>query len=238
MNCIIIDDEPLARDEMHALVEEVSDIKVLEKFSNAIAALDFFKKNKVDLIFLDIEMPIVNGLEFAAQMPDESLIVFTTAHAQYALQSYEFDAIDYLLKPIEPERLRKAINKAIVYRDLLSAKTAKNILNDNTDEFLFIKSDRRNYKINISEIKFIEGLKDYVVIYSQNQKLITAMNLKSMHQKLPLDQFFRVSKSYLVNKDYIDSFDNQNIYIGETEIPLGTVYRKDFIEKYSGRALL
>ena len=166
MNCIIIDDEPLAREEMHALVEEVSDIKVLEKFSNAIAALDFFKKNKVDLIFLDIEMPIVNGLEFAAQMPDESLIVFTTAHAQYALQSYEFDAIDYLLKPIEPERLRKAINKAIVYRDLLSAKTAKNILNDNTDEFLFIKSDRRNYKINISEIKFIEGLKDYVVIYS------------------------------------------------------------------------
>ena len=238
MNCIIIDDEPLAREEMHALVEEVSDIKVLEKFSNAIAALDFFKKNKVDLIFLDIEMPIVNGLEFAAQMPDESLIVFTTAHAQYALQSYEFDAIDYLLKPIEPERLRKAINKAIVDRDLLSAKTAKNILNDNTDEFLFIKSDRRNYKINISEIKFIEGLKDYVVIYSQNQKLITAMNLKSMHQKLPLDQFFRVSKSYLVNKDYIDSFDNQNIYIGETEIPLGTVYRKDFIEKYSGRALL
>lgn len=238
MNCIIIDDEPLAREEMHALVEEVSDIKVLEKFSNAIAALDFFKKNKVDLIFLDIEMPIVNGLEFAAQMPDESLIVFTTAHAQYALQSYEFDAIDYLLKPIEPERLRKAINKAIVYRDLLSAKTAKSILNDNTDEFLFIKSDRRNYKINISEIKFIEGLKDYVVIYLQNQKLITAMNLKSMHQKLPLDQFFRVSKSYLVNKDYIDSFDNQNIYIGETEIPLGTVYRKDFIEKYSGRALL
>ena len=126
--------------------------------------------------------------------------------------------------------MRKAINKAIVYRDLLSAKTAKHILNDNTDEFLFINSDRRNYKINISEIKFIEGLKDYVVIYSQNQKLITAMNLKSMHQKLPLDQFFRVSKSYLVNKDYIDSFDNQNIYIGETEIPLGTVYRKDFIE--------
>lgn len=234
MNCIIVDDEPLARIEMEALIKEVSDITILGKFANAPSAIKFLESNEVDLIFLDIEMPMVSGLEFAAQLPKNTLIIFTTAYPQYALKSYELDAIDYLLKPIEKSRLEKAIDKAKLYRKLLSDETEKNTLETNTTNFLIIKSDRRFHKINFADIKYIEGLKDYVVIFTDNQKLITAMNLKTIHQKIPEHIFLRVSKSYVVNINSINSFDHHTIYVGQNEIPLGDVYKKDFFKLYLG----
>jgi DNA-binding LytR/AlgR family response regulator len=237
MNCIIVDDEPLARAEMQSLIKEVSQIEILGSFSNVPAAIEFLKTKEVDLIFLDIEMPIISGLEFAETLPKNTLIIFTTAYSQYALKSYELDAVDYLLKPVEKQRLEKAISKAVLYKDLLSSETVKNTVESNTADFLFIKADRRYYKINFSEIKFIEGLKDYVVIHTQTQKLITAMNLKTIHQKIPANIFLRVSKSYVVNIHFIDSFDNHNIYIGDAEIPLGEVYRSEFFKAYSGGSL-
>jgi DNA-binding LytR/AlgR family response regulator len=182
-------------------------------------------------------MPLVTGLEFAEKRPKQSLIIFTTAYSQYALKSYELDAIDYLLKPIEKHRLEKAIQKAELYNQLLSQSTIKNTIESNTNDFLFIKSDRRFYKLNFEEIKFIEGLKDYVVIHTKTQKLITAMNLKTIHLKIPGDKFLRVSKSYVVNINFIDSFDNHNIYIDESEIPLGEVFRSEFFRVYSGGSL-
>lgn len=230
MNCIIIDDEPLAREELQALIREISNIEILEKFSTAVKALEFMNKEQVDIIFLDIEMPLMNGLEFAKQIPENTLIIFTTAYPQYALKSYELDAIDYLLKPIDIHRLDKAIKKAILYNELLSNN--KNTIESNTPEFLFIKADRRFHKIYFKDVLFIEGLKDYVIIHTKSQKLITAMNLKNMHQKLPIDVFFRVSKSYIVNLECIESFDNHSLYINESEIPLGEVYKKTFFEKY------
>jgi len=235
MNCIIIDDEPLAREELQALLEEISDIEILAKFSNAVKALEFLKEHRVDLIFLDIEMPLMKGLEFAQLVPEQTLIIFTTAYPQYALKSYELDAIDYLLKPVDINRLEKAVKKAVLYRELLSEK--KNTIESNTQDFLFIKADRRYHKIYFKDVWFVEGLKDYVIIHTRNQKLITAMNLKSMHQKLPAEDFMRVSKSYVVNLEYIDSFDNHTLYINEAEIPLGEVYKKEFFEKYSGGTL-
>ena len=237
MNCIIIDDEPLARAEMRSLIKEASTIEILGDFSNALTALEFLKTKDVDLIFLDIEMPLVTGLEFAEQLPKQSLIIFTTAYSQYALKSYELDAIDYLLKPIEKHRLEKAIQKAELYNQLLSQSIIKNTIESNTNDFLFIKSDRRFYKLNFDEIKFIEGLKDYVVIHTKTQKLITAMNLKTTHQKLPAQNFLRVSKSYVVNINFIDSFDNHNIFVDESEIPLGEVFRAEFFRVYSGGSL-
>jgi len=235
MNCIIVDDEPLAREELQALLGEVSNIEIKAKFSTALKALDFIKENDVDLIFLDIEMPLMNGLEFAMQIPEKTLIVFTTAYPQYALKSYEFDAIDYLLKPIDVNRLDKAVKKATLYINLLAEQ--KNTIESNTNDFLFIKADRRYHKIYFKDIWFVEGLKDYVIIHTQNQKLITAMNLKSIHQKLPETYFQRVSKSYVINLDYIDSFTNHTLYINDAEIPLGDVYKKDFFDKYSSGSL-
>lgn len=237
MNCIIVDDEPLAREELQTMVKELSELEVSAVFSNALSALEFLKTNTVDLIFLDIEMPKLNGLEFAAQISGQTLIIFTTAYTHYALKSYELDALDYLLKPIEPSRLEKAIQKSLTYKKLLT-ESAKNTFEGSNEDFLMIKSERRYHKINFKNIRFIEGLKDYVVIYTQKEKLITAMNLKNIHQKLPAQTFLRVSKSYVVNVSFIDSFDNHTIYIDDFEIPIGEVYKHDFFEKYAGGLLL
>lgn len=236
MNCLIIDDEPLARQEMQAMMTGIADINISGTFSNAPAALDFLQNNKTDLIFLDIEMPMVNGLEFAAQIPKDILTIFTTAYSKYAAKSYELDAIDYLLKPIDKDRLEKAIRKAKLYKNMLSTDTEKNEVEGNTDSFLLIKADRKFHRVNFEDMLFIEGLKDYVVIHTKRQKLITAMNLRTIHQRIPQQLFLRVSKSYLVNQSHIDSFDYHTIYIGETEIPLGEVYKKDFFQVYSGGA--
>lgn len=234
MNCLIVDDEPLARQGMISLIEEISNLEILGQFSNAPAALEFIKSNHVDLIFLDIQMPRVTGLEFAEQIPESTLVIFTTAYAKYAIKSYELDAIDYLLKPIDKERLKKAIAKAETYKKMLSEGDAINTLEGSTNDFLFIKSDRRYYKISFRDIRFIEGLKDYVVIYTATQKLITAMNLKTIHSRITANNFIRVSKSYVINMDYIDSFDSYTIYMGESEIPIGEVYKKDFFQRYTG----
>ncbi|PSL27558.1 LytR/AlgR family response regulator transcription factor [Chitinophaga ginsengisoli] len=237
MRCVIVDDEPLAREEMQELIKEVSQMEVVGVFSNALTTMEFLKEHQADLIFLDIEMPMVTGLEFAAQLPKQILTIFTTAYSQYAFKSYELDAIDYLLKPIDKARLEKAISKAEAYKRLLSDDTEKNIVQSNTSDFLIIKSDRRFHRLNFNDIRYIEGLKDYVVIYTGSQKLITAMNLKTIHQKMPQHLFIRVSKSYVVNIDYVDSFDHHNVYVGESEIPIGEVYKKDFFKMYSGGSL-
>lgn len=237
MKCIIVDDEPLAREEMSNLVQEISPIEIVGEFSNALSAQEFLKANQVDLLFLDIEMPTLNGLDFALSLSEDKLVILTTAYTQYALKSYELDAIDYLLKPIKKERLAKAIDKAITYKRLLSLKDNQNTFEASNEDSLLIKSERKYYKIAFEDIKFIEALKDYVVIYTRNSKMITAMNLKTIHQKLLSDLFVRVSKSYLINMSFIDSFDNHTIYIDESEIPIGEVYRSAFFQKYTGGLL-
>lgn len=234
MNCIIIDDEPLAREEMELLINEVSELEILGKFPNAALASKFLNITQPDLIFLDIEMPLINGIEFAQSVPRNTLIIFTTAYSRYAIDSYELDAIDYLLKPIDKKRLEKAINKATFYNNFLTTKKVEeNTVEENDDNFLFIKADRKQYKISFSEILFIEGLKDYVVLYTTTQKLITAMNLKTIHQKIDSEFFIRVSKSYIINSKHINSFDNHTIYMNEFEIPIGETYRSEFMLKYS-----
>lgn len=233
MNCIIVDDEPLARQEMQALIKEVSNIEILGEFSNARTALDFLNTNDTDLIFLDIEMPMVSGIEFARLLPAPTLVIFTTAYPQYALKSYELDAIDYLLKPVDTVRLDKAIKKAEIYKNLLLNHPEQNTLEGNTADFLLIKSDRRFHRVKYNDIRFVEGLKDYVVIHMASQKLITAMNLKTFHQKLPQDLFIRVSKSYIVNKTCVESFDHHTIYLHGNELPLGEFYKKEFFSLFT-----
>ncbi|MGF7025009.1 LytR/AlgR family response regulator transcription factor [Sphingobacterium sp. HSC-15S19] len=237
MNCIIIDDEPLARAELQALILEHSALIILDVFSNVSTARAFLKENMVDLIFLDIEMPNISGVEFAESLVDNTLVVFTTAYPQYALKSYELEAIDYLLKPIDEVRLKKAINKASLFSKLLSNETEKSSLESFSENFLLIKSERRFHKINFDEIKYVEGLKDYVVLYIGDQRLITAMNLKTIHQKMPQDIFIRISKSYVVNLNFIESFDHHGVMIDDVEIPIGEVYKKEFFRIYTNGSL-
>jgi DNA-binding LytR/AlgR family response regulator len=234
MKSIIVDDEPLAREGLLAALKDIANITVAGSFNSAKKAALFLQDNQVDLIFLDIHMPGMNGLEFAASISKETLVIFTTAYSQYAFDSYEVDAVDYLVKPILKERLEKAVGKALAYHKLLQLHgTTERIEKD----FLLIKADRRYHKIFFDNILYIEGLKDYVVIYTAGGKIATAMNLKTVHRHLNTEVFCRVSKSYLVNLNHIDSFDNHTIYIRQAEVPIGDVYRKAFLEAYLGKDL-
>ncbi len=234
MNCIIVDDEPLARKGMLLLLAEIGGLSVVGSFGSAKKALDFIAENKVDLVFLDIQMPGLTGLEFAATIPDETLVIFTTAYSQYALDSYEVDAVDYIVKPILKERLEKAVRKARSYHDLLAENESRTTVESTSEEFILVKSDRKFHKIAFDDIQFIEGLKDYVVVHCASGKLITAMNLRTISKVLPAKNFVRVSKSYLVNTKHITAFDNHSLNIGTIEIPLGEVYRKEFLNLYLG----
>ncbi len=232
MNCIVIDDEPLARQGMELNISNIASLQLRGSFSNAIAASDFLRKEKIDLMFLDINMPELNGLDFLKSLRDAPLVIFTTAYPQYALESYELDAIDYLVKPIRIERFLKAVNKAGNHLRLLQQDGGINRVEKIEDDFVFIKADRKFFKIYFKDILYIEGLKDYVVIHTIDSRIIASMNVKTIAAQLPPAIFARVSKSYIVNVMHITSFDNELVYIQNNEIPLGQSFKDDFIRQY------
>lgn len=226
MNCIIIDDEPLARRAIELLVNESPDLTLAGQFPDAVSATVFMRENPVDLVLLDIRMPGINGIEFARTIPDKTLVIFTTAHTEYALDSYEVDAIDYLVKPVEKAKFDRAVCKAVSYRSLLDSIDGTEGIESLSKDYMYVKSERRFHKVTFEDILYIEGLKDYVILHLSDKKIITKKNLKNIHENLPADLFLRVNKSYIVNTHRIDSFDNNDIIIGNTEIPIGNSYRE------------
>jgi DNA-binding LytR/AlgR family response regulator len=238
MKCIIIDDEPLAREGLQKILSSISSVDVVETFSNAMLAYDFLKNNEIDLMFLDIEMASLNGLEFAKSIMNKPLIIFVTAYPQYALDSYEIDVVDYLVKPVRIERLLKAINKAENYLKLLQKNNEELTETTIENDYVFIKADRKFVKIFFKDILYIEGLKDYVVIQTENKKLLTAMNIKTIHAQLPEKIFTRVSKSFIVNTTHITSVDAHSIQIKEEEIPIGLNFKEEFFEKFVSEKII
>ncbi|WP_308547666.1 LytTR family DNA-binding domain-containing protein [uncultured Parabacteroides sp.] len=230
MRCIIVDDEPIARKGIQKLVAWISQLELLDSFNSAEAAAGYMQITNVDLIFLDIQMPGVNGIEFARSIPKHTLIIFTTAYSEYALDSYEVDAVDYLVKPIDAAKFRKAVDKAITYHSLLLDEDKKSVENVE-DECIFVKSDRKYFKVNLKDILFIEGLKDYVIIQLDGQRIITRMNVKTIHDLLPKSIFLRINRSYIVNRNHIESFDNNDVFIKQHEIAIGNSYRDAFFEE-------
>lgn len=236
MNCIIVDDEPLAREAVEQLLGEYPALKLCATFNNARTAAEYLSGHPVDLVFLDIQMPGITGLEFARSIPKTTLVIFTTAYTEYAADSYEVDAIDYLVKPIEPARFRKAAEKALSYHALLHAESGEKI--ETADgEYFFIKSDRRYFKVRYDDILFVEGLKDYVILQLPGQRIVPRITLKAIAGLLPPAHFLRVSKSYIVNTRHIDSFDNNDLFIGPYEIAIGSSYRDRFFEEL-GKGIL
>ena len=231
MKCIIVDDEPIARKGIRSLVARVPELELLEMFNNASSAADYLTNHPVELTFLAIHMPGVPGIEFARDVPKTTLIIFTTAYTEFALDSYEVDAVDYLVKPIEFERFRKAVDKALNYYSLLT-NGEKEDIEQVEDDYLFVKSERRYFKVNFEDILFIEGLKDYVILQLTDQRVITKMSLKAIHEQLPRHTFFRINKSYIVNTLHINSFDNNDVFIRMHEIAIGNSYREEFFDKY------
>ena len=225
MNCIIVDDEPLAREAMKLLIEEAECLQLVGSFNSAATASDFMEQHVVDLVFLDIQMPGITGIEFARTISKRTLVIFTTAYTEYTLDSYEVDAIDYLIKPVEAERFQKAVEKAQSYHSLLLQEEKEAIET-------IVKAERRYFKVNFSDILLVEGLKDYVILQLGEQRIITRMSLKAVFDLLPKDSFLRVNKSYIVNTTHIDSFDNNDIFIKSYEIAIGNSYRDDFFEGF------
>lgn len=227
MKCIIIDDEPMARKGMKRLVESRRELELTAMLDSAESAAEWLRANDVDLIFLDIEMPGINGIEFARSLHERSMVVFTTAYSEYAIDSYEVDAIDYIMKPIDPARFNKAVDRAIAYRSLLDDPAEAN---DSAEpDFIIVKADRRYVRVRLSDILYVEGLKDYVIIHLTDRKIVTRMTVKAMEEMLPSRMFLRVSKSYIANKERIDSFDSNDVIIGRTEIGIGISYRESVV---------
>jgi len=238
MNCIIVDDEPLARKAIQKLVHQTENLEVIASFNGVEATKAFLATNSVDLVFLDIQMPGVNGIEFARTIPKNTLVVFTTAYNEFAVESYDVDAIDYLIKPVKLERFQKAVEKANTYCKLFRTDHTSSDIENITTDYIFVRSERRVFKVHFSDILYIEGLKDYVIIYLENQKVITLMNIKTIHELLPKSFFVRVSKSYIINVNNIDSVDNNTVYIGQNEIPIGNIYRDYFFNEFVTRKIL
>lgn len=235
-SCIVIDDEPLARQGVMLHIDDLGLLEFKAEFGNAIKAGEYLSSHDIDIIFLDIEMPGMNGIDFLKLIPNKSMVILTTAYPQYALEAFELDVIDYLLKPIKFERFFRATNKAIEVIKL-NRKGPSEIQPSNNNE-IYIKSDRKYIKLNYNDIRFIKGLKDYVIIHTEKEKYITALNVKTILKKLPADTFARVSKSYIINIDKINSVDIDTIYLGVEEIPLGNSYKDAFIKKHINSKLL
>ena len=217
----------MARKGMKRLVDSRPELSLIAMLDSAEAASDWLAQNEADLIFLDIEMPGINGIEFARSLPPQSMVIFTTAYSEYAIDSYEVEAIDYIMKPIDPARFNKAVDRAIAYKALIDESEEKADSGD--PDFIIVKADRRYVRVRLSEILYVEGLKDYVIIHLKDRKVVTRMTIKTMEEMLPGKMFLRVSKSYIVNRERIDSFDSNDVFIGETEIGIGISYKESVL---------
>lgn len=227
MRCIIVDDEPIARSGMKRLIDANPELELAASLDSAESASAWLDENSADLIFLDIEMPGMDGMEFARSLPPSTMVIFTTAYSEYAADSYDLEAIDYLVKPINKERFNKAVSRAVAYRELLSAPGHD--VEAESPDFIILKADRKYVRVKLEEIVYVEGLKDYVIVHLADRKVVTRMNLKGMEDLLPPKTFLRVSKSYIVNKSKIDSFTSKDVYIGTLEIAIGAPYRDSIL---------
>jgi DNA-binding LytR/AlgR family response regulator len=226
---IAIDDEPLALQLVEGYISKTPFLKLLASFDNPLDAMDFLTNEPVDLIFLDIHMPDLSGIEFTRILQHRPKIIFTTAYEKYALEGFKLEAVDYLLKPFSYEEFLTAAQKA---QKLIGLENVAKDKIEVSNEFLFLKSEYKIRRINFNEIKYIEGLKDYVKVYLQNEnKPILSLNsLKSLEAKLPSEKFMRVHRSFIVNLEKIDTIERSRIVFGKTYIPVSEQYKEKFQE--------
>ena len=239
MNCIIIDDEPLALSIIKSYCEELGGLMVAGMYTNPLDSIDRIQKGGIDLVFLDIEMPQISGIDFIQALENKPYFIFTTAYAEYAAAGFDLNAIDYLVKPIPFPRFVKAVNrvKEIYELRLKQSQLKENLipagnLLTSEDRFVFVKSEYDNVKIRLEDITYIQGLKDYLKIHLVNGKpILTLMNFKSMEDKLPDHSFIRVHRSYLVNVNCIKTVQKSKIVLDDIRIPIGDSFRDDFMRR-------
>lgn len=228
INTIIVDDEPLALEILEAHIGNIPELNLVAKCGNALEANQALRDHDVDLMFLDIQMPQLTGVEFLRSLSNPPMVIFTTAYAEYAVEGFNLEALDYLLKPISFERFLKASNKAI---DKFKSERTATVSTDSEDDFFFVKSDKKMMKVYYKDILYIEGLKDYVIIRTETGRVITLQTMKSLVVKLPSDIFQRIHRSYILNLNKLKAIEGNMVELvekGQTKmIPIGKNYRDE-----------
>lgn len=225
-NCLIVDDEPLARDLMRSHIEKLENFEIVAECGDAMKALQELRNHKVDLMFMDIQMPQITGIEFLKTLKHPPKVIITTAFREYALDGFELDVVDYLLKPITFERFLKSINKyyQIAQEEILQS-TPVYTENHVEEAFIYVKENKKVVKVHLNEILYVEGLSEYVQIYTENKKIITKTSMSNMEDKLPGSGFIRIHKSYIVSIPKIEAFTAHSIEIPGKELPIGRSYK-------------
>ncbi len=226
IKCVVIDDEPLARENIANYVENVDYLQLTGQGSNPLELNTILAEQEVDLIFLDIQMPVINGIDFLKITPNLPMVILTTAYPSYALEGFDLDVLDYLLKPITFNRFLKAVNKANDFFGLQRKSLQTDVQVDTTEDFFFIKCDNKFEKIIYRKILFVQALQNYVTIYTEDKKYVSLLSLKVVEQKLMNKGFIRVHKSYIVSKSKIDNMESHEISIKSHRIPISRNYRK------------
>jgi DNA-binding LytR/AlgR family response regulator len=232
MNCLIVDDEPIARQGIAEYVKDIPFLNLKGECEGGLRASAFLKAEKIDLIFLDIQMPKISGLQFLRTLKEPPMAVITTAYPDYALEGYELDVVDYLVKPISFDRFLKAVNKAKDYFDL------KNKPNAGNTDYFFVKSNHRYEKIMFNDVLYCEALQNYCIIHLPDKKLITYLTFSGLESQLPQDQFIKVHKSFIVPVSKITGVDGNDLFVGAKAIPISRNLKDEVMKKVIGKRLL
>lgn len=242
LKCIAVDDEPLALDIIADYVAKVPFLELVKRTENAIEAMQLVQEGNIDLVFLDIQMPELTGIQFLKIAGNKANYILTTAYSQYALESYDLNVSDYLLKPIAFDRFYKAVEKVrnqLQKQEIaVTAPTPEPVaapVNAPIQDFIFVKTEHKIQKIELDDILYIEGLKDYISIFTKNERVITLQNMKKMEETLPKGEFIRVHKSYIISVDKIESIERSRISIAGKTIPVGDTYRDAFFKLIDSR---
>jgi DNA-binding LytR/AlgR family response regulator len=241
IRCLIVDDEPLALQILEDYLSKIPFLQLVKATTNPIEALTLVQTGNVDLVFLDVQMPELTGIQFLRISNGKAKVILTTAYPQYALEGYELDVIDYLLKPIAFDRFFKSVQKAqaVLQPQMASVKPIQadpvHPQQDFLSDFIFVKTEHKIQKVYLNDILFIEGLKDYISIFTSAERIITLQNMKKMEDALPPKHFIRVHKSYIVSINKIDSIERSRICIRDKIIPVGDTYREEFFKIIDGK---
>jgi DNA-binding LytR/AlgR family response regulator len=232
INCLVVDDEPIARKGMLEHLRQVEFMNCVAACRSAVEATQWMQSNRIDLVFLDIQMPKLTGIDFIKNLPHPPLVIFTTAYPQYAVEGYELDILDYLLKPISFSRFYKASVKAYDYLKLKN----KYELND-ADDFFFIKCNQKIEKIKIADVLYIEGMSNYIIVHTTQKKYITYLTFKGVEEQLPQYLFIRIHKSFLVSVNAIKTIDGNELKIEHISLPISKTYREEVLARISNKML-
>lgn len=236
VRCLIVDDEPMARDVIRKYIENVPSLCIAGEFANAIDATLFLQGDTVDMIFLDIRMPQLSGTDFVRSLRQVPKIIFTTAHKEFAHEGFDLDVVDYLLKPIRFDRFLRAVNKALPHRQQEAEMNGPVEGQDKkfAAPFIYVRVDRKMVKVLLDDIIYIESDKDYVKLFTTHSTIITRQTISSVESMLSENKFFRIHRSFIVSLDKIKSFSNEIVEIGNKELPIGKLYRNSFLKLQGG----